>query len=417
MQKTITLHPTAADRCPLFVVDDLQQHARYCNLPCVAGSPYFRFYAGTPLTTSNGINIGSLYVIDPRPNIRLTATHRETLGLIATAVMEYLDTSRQSLESSRLTKLLSGLNSFAQGEVSSGVAGPLSRTSSTSDLDRSPTPSPPQTPPVESNCKDALPNGDIPPIAITPKVATMEDSSAGALHDDPPSHRRVSTFQRAAHLMRESLDLGDDGGVVIFDVNDLSEVDPEEDVSAELPGASRMTAHIRAMSIKGAERDDVVEDPSAAVPATQMDRRFLKRMMHRFRKGALWYFHQDGTTFSSDEEASRPSCDFEQSELASQSSRSLDPRSQGTLREKDLQLLQKYFPRATRIIFAPLWDSFNSRWFGACFCWSLVETRIFSSHVELGGVLGFGASLMVEHSRVLSQEADKKKGDFISSIS
>ncbi|KAJ5471382.1 CheY-like superfamily [Penicillium desertorum] len=110
----------------------------------MAGAPYFRYYAGTPLTTATGINIGSLYVIDRRPNICLSELHKETLSDIGDAVMDYLETYRQPLESDRLENLLTSLNSFVQGEDSvDPINEPLSRIPTSSELEQSCTPSPP----------------------------------------------------------------------------------------------------------------------------------------------------------------------------------------------------------------------------------------------------------------------------------
>jgi hypothetical protein len=71
------------------------------------------------LKTTNGVNIGSFYVIDSQPDITLTFSHKQILGNIADAVMEYMETSRQSLEANCLTRLLAGLNTFVQGEPGS----------------------------------------------------------------------------------------------------------------------------------------------------------------------------------------------------------------------------------------------------------------------------------------------------------
>lgn len=56
---------------PCFVVGDLQDDDRFCNLPIVDGSmATFRSYAGTPITTSRGVRIGSFFMYDndPRPS-------------------------------------------------------------------------------------------------------------------------------------------------------------------------------------------------------------------------------------------------------------------------------------------------------------------------------------------------------------
>jgi signal transduction histidine kinase/CheY-like chemotaxis protein len=80
-------------------------------------------------------------------------------------------------------------------------------------------------------------------------------------------------------------------------------------------------------------------------------------------------------------------------------------------------MLNQYFPGATQIMFVPLWNAVSSQWFAGCFCWTTVETQVFTSAVELSSVLGFGSSIMAEYSRVESLIADRQKGDFIGSIS
>ena len=56
---------------PCFQVLGLNKHSRYFNQPAVDGSiAAYRFYAGAPITTAHGVNIGSLFMFDndPRPN-------------------------------------------------------------------------------------------------------------------------------------------------------------------------------------------------------------------------------------------------------------------------------------------------------------------------------------------------------------
>lgn len=422
------MKPTPEERYPLFVVDDLRQHPIYNNIPCVCGPPFFRYYAGTPLTTSNGITIGSLYVIDPRPDITLTPSHVESLGTIADAVMEYLETSRQSLESHRLAKVLSGLNSFVQGD--DGEDSPIAavKHDSLSDRASSHVSSPQESPKMEahnfnlhatsdtSSMRSTSPehNADVTDIMLdrphSPKSSNPEVSVP--LSAKRRAKKTRSTFQRAANLMRESLDLGQEGGVLILDSSEHLESDIPDDLDRD---KERKLASVCALSTKGSFEDPSTSSHSPITP--QLDLYFVRRMVRRYPRGGLWYFYQDGTAFSSDDDAVSSGSEIAVSNSTTRSQQSVHPQSFGTLREKDLQTLRKCFPRATRIVFAPLWDSFNSRWFGGCFGWSAVETRVFSAHVELGGVFGFGSSLMVEHSRAQSQESDKKKGDFISSIS
>jgi hypothetical protein len=56
------------DEYPCFEVYDLAKDERFASLPVVDGTVAgYRFYAGTPITTDRGINIGSFFMFDDKP--------------------------------------------------------------------------------------------------------------------------------------------------------------------------------------------------------------------------------------------------------------------------------------------------------------------------------------------------------------
>ena len=68
---------------PCFEVSGLNQHPRYIHQPAVDGRiAAFRFYAGTPITTAHGVNIGSLFMFDnvSRPE-GLTLRERKSITI------------------------------------------------------------------------------------------------------------------------------------------------------------------------------------------------------------------------------------------------------------------------------------------------------------------------------------------------
>lgn len=78
-EETMALNATTD--CPCFIVSDLSKDERFAQMPVVDGSvASYRFYAGTPITTNNGINIGTFFVFDNKPRDRLTLSQRKCLS-------------------------------------------------------------------------------------------------------------------------------------------------------------------------------------------------------------------------------------------------------------------------------------------------------------------------------------------------
>jgi GAF domain-containing protein len=76
-ENTLSLN-SSAEEYPCFVVNDLTQDDRFKDLPVVNGEvSSYRFYAGTPITTSHGINIGSLFMFDTKARDGLSRSQRK----------------------------------------------------------------------------------------------------------------------------------------------------------------------------------------------------------------------------------------------------------------------------------------------------------------------------------------------------
>jgi PAS domain S-box-containing protein len=108
----------------IMVVEDTLLDDRFHDNPLVANDPNLRFYAGCPISTASGETLGTLCVIDQKPN-SLSQQQREALRALANQVNAQLElryqllktvenTDRQNLETKvRMTAGEAGLKDLA----------------------------------------------------------------------------------------------------------------------------------------------------------------------------------------------------------------------------------------------------------------------------------------------------------------
>jgi diguanylate cyclase (GGDEF)-like protein len=88
-------HTIAADQ--ILVVPDALEDQRFQGNPLVLQDPKIRFYAGAPLRSPQGHNLGTLCVIDRRPR-EFTPEQVALLKLMADLVMRELDLRQRSMQ-------------------------------------------------------------------------------------------------------------------------------------------------------------------------------------------------------------------------------------------------------------------------------------------------------------------------------
>ncbi|BDD63420.1 hypothetical protein MAP00_008311 [Monascus purpureus] len=339
--------------------------------------------------------------------------------------MDYLKVSRQASEGRRAARLSRGLSCFVEGSSSFVDGHYHSRASSSA-----PQPSPPTSavnlrasPPDVSRatCTDgrsrrsrsadersfsSLSDGKLDTGTSSDLVTPFSDLEAGNSRKSISPDESSWLFRRAANLLRESLELSGDGGVVFLDANGSSSDSPSTDIKGPAPVLAVST------------NDDPFAPKAGSTvsyPVANMDRSFLGKLLRRYPKGKLWSFHRDGSLSTSDDD------DSHRKDVLYHVTRSVEPPKLGggcrKWKATETAMLNRYFPNASQLLFVPLWNAAGSQWFAGCFCWNTVETQVFSSAVELSSVMGFGTSIMAEWSRVKSLIADRQKGDFIGCIS
>jgi GAF domain-containing protein len=79
------------------VVLDTAKDWRFKHHPFVTGSPNIRFYAGAPLRTAEGFNVGSICIIDNQPRAEFPPRSRMALKEFAGVVIREMELWRDKV--------------------------------------------------------------------------------------------------------------------------------------------------------------------------------------------------------------------------------------------------------------------------------------------------------------------------------
>ncbi len=81
----------------VFIVSNPTEDPRFKDNPLVTGEPYIRYYAGMPLKSHNGYNVGTICVIDQKPNY-LDDDKIELLRTLSKQVVNYFEIYKKNRE-------------------------------------------------------------------------------------------------------------------------------------------------------------------------------------------------------------------------------------------------------------------------------------------------------------------------------
>ncbi|GJD03561.1 GAF sensor diguanylate cyclase [Colletotrichum higginsianum] len=107
--------PSYESELPVSVVPDLAADRRFCNRPYINAAPYNRFYAGVPIRSPKGINIGVYCIFDDRPRSGLDADSVQFLRDMSRTIMDYLHARRVTESYRRSERMVQGLGNFIEG--------------------------------------------------------------------------------------------------------------------------------------------------------------------------------------------------------------------------------------------------------------------------------------------------------------
>jgi hypothetical protein len=463
--------PLRSEGFAYFSVSDLSKDDRFSSLPYVAGSPHFRFYAGTPLLTRDNVPIGSVFVIDDRPRGPPTKFEIEFLGVMAQNVMEYLEMRRESELRKRSEIMSKGLAAFVAGRsglqaldthgVKDAKVGPSLQAKSGADPEHhSETISEPthtnnhSTTSVRNIESKEQGKVDFLPLKSSSENddAFLQTRAAENLLEEMPTKEGILT--RASNILRDSLDV---------EYTVLLDLEPLDSISVEESGAEDVTSDDIIESQgedarrvnhgnEGKDNDNQSRIPPAntrpilssvssrkasngenrrATPAKILsfstsssfshnnqemdpsigfrapDYKSLTRLVKRYPIGKLWSFCDTG-----------PKSSQEDLPNALTSSQTLfHALSNLSTEAKESSFLMDCFPGVRKLLMTPLWDVEKSVHVAVCFAVSFEPIPIFTEEVETGFMRAFMNSVSISYSRANIAAANRQKGDFISSIS
>jgi len=112
----------------IFIVENAVADKRFYDNPLVTDDPNIRFYAGMPIKSEKGFNLGTLCVIDSKPK-KLNETQiaaLKTLSTQATKLIELRDKKHELEKKNHDLENLNNLNNQITSIISHDIKGPIS---------------------------------------------------------------------------------------------------------------------------------------------------------------------------------------------------------------------------------------------------------------------------------------------------
>jgi signal transduction histidine kinase len=274
---------------------------------------------------------------------------------------------------------------------------------------------------------------------------TIKSMSQGSADADV-----IHVFSKSANIIREAFEVA---GCLFFDVsvgsysitkvhspagektaasgNQHSTSGSDEPDPESVPLLRREVSTDMACKVLGFSTSDEASIDGQWLPGGEgiIPRQFLAKLLRRYPRGNIFSFDASGELQSSDsseDETRRVATDDlssnqpQDSEDNSSSYVTAVRRKQAARRFSRIRegaIVQRAFPNARSVAFAPVWDSKRERWIAGGFIYTRNPARLFTIEGELSFLMAFAKLTAAELQGLEIQRADQAKSDVLGSLS
>ncbi|EFQ26875.1 hsp90-like protein [Colletotrichum graminicola] len=466
---------------PVTVIPDLSKDPRTAGRHLCLNSTANRFYAGVPLRSKNGINIGVFAVLGDTSREGLDDVSTRLMRDISLVIVDYLNAKRNEDDHRRADRMVRGVGSFIEGKstmsgwrlgnnpssfydhpsLEGGLNKNQQHIQQEDGLDTA-NASPQQQEASLNDWKESTEylkatgtHGRTSDEAFVPSVSGESAKNArnapdGSVHEDRGSHdaQLRHIFSKASNVVREAIEvesvlfldatIGSFGGLAeskSVHVTSTGAKSPSSSSSDEKSSSgtgssdhsfvSREEATCRVLGFSSSAVSSIDGDLPSQSQAS-VSEEFLAKLLRRYPEGKIFNFDENGTIQSSDLSGDdhslvvqTPVDDVPEPPLTPTGNKRKSRRRPKNpfSRRNEGKLLGDIFSGARSIALVPLWNAQKQRWHAGGFVSTKTPTRVLTIEGELSYLRAFAAAIMSEVHRLDSMLVDKAKTDLLSSLS
>ncbi|KAK8080619.1 hypothetical protein PG997_008437 [Apiospora hydei] len=438
---------------PVIVIPDIHSDTGIAANPYCSSGKVGRTYAGVPIRSRNGINIGvlSLFKESPLPADGWDVVHSQILRDMSRCIVEHLRSKRARISSQRAQRMARAIGSFVENRSTlpyrefGGAAefpeeettgeGALNTKQQAKDRDVAP-------PSTRTNLGDLNSRGgDSPNSAASVQASGAQTPKSDTSASPEDTNTVEEIFSRAANILREAIETE---GVVFLDAvpkafgSLTKEVESPEKLPPSSPNSVDLSSGDETRSGNTTSGDtgayaDILAFSTSDISSINRDTpspltyllstKILRAIVQKYPTGAILNFDEDGAIQTSD-----PSTDDQnststerQQDYAHSNPRLLRGQSrnrQGSQwKQTPEEGLPKVFSGARSVAFVPVWDAKKGRCIAGGFAYTRTPARVLTRTGELSYFRAFAMIIMSEIHRLEISLANKSQSDVLSSLS